>query len=117
LEAQVGAGGFESFVERAIVGDGLTDPLFKSGVLGGDSLDDIACPFGFQVADLAEQFANAVALKQKSVWAVLSASSALRARSRQVDLRALSVSTASRCCWLPVCRMASATAVFASGLV
>jgi hypothetical protein len=64
LEAQVGAGGFESFVERAIVGDELTDPLFKSGVLGGDSLDVIACPFGFQVADLAEQFANAVALKQ-----------------------------------------------------
>jgi hypothetical protein len=33
LEAQVGAGGFESFVERAIIGDELTDPLFKSGVL------------------------------------------------------------------------------------
>jgi hypothetical protein len=57
-------GGFESFVERAIVGDELTDPLFKRGVLGGDSLDVIACPFGFQVANLAEQFANAVALKQ-----------------------------------------------------
>jgi hypothetical protein len=62
LEAQVGPGGFESFVERAVVGGELTDALFQGGVLGGDPLDVILCPFGFQVADAAEEFANTGAL-------------------------------------------------------
>jgi hypothetical protein len=62
LEAQVRAGGFESFVECAAVGGELTDTLFEGGVLGGDPLDVILCPFGFQVTDLAEEFANTGAL-------------------------------------------------------
>ena len=62
LEAQVGPGGFESFVERPVVGGELTDALFEGGVLGGDLLDGILCPFSFQVADAAEELADAGAL-------------------------------------------------------
>ena len=62
LEPQVGPGGFESFVERAIVGAELAHAFFERGVLGGDSLDVIACPFGFQIADAPEEFADAGAL-------------------------------------------------------
>ena len=64
MEAQIGAGGFESFVERAVVGGELTNALFEGGVLGGDSLDIIVCPFGFQVSDAAEEFADAIALDE-----------------------------------------------------
>ena len=62
LEAQVGAGGFEPFVEGAVVGGELADALFERGVLGGDPLDGLLGPFGLQVADLAEEFADAGAL-------------------------------------------------------
>src|SRR6266498_3767065 len=62
LEAQVGAGGLESFVENAVVGGELADTLLQGGVLGGDPLDGFLGPFGFQVADLAEEFADAGAL-------------------------------------------------------
>jgi hypothetical protein len=62
LEAQVGAGGLEAFVEGAIVGGELADTLLQGGVLGGDPLDGFLGSFGFQVADLAEEFADAGAL-------------------------------------------------------
>jgi hypothetical protein len=62
LEADVGAGGFESFIEGAVVGAELAHALFEGGVLGGDPLNSILCPFGFQIADLAEEFADASAL-------------------------------------------------------
>jgi hypothetical protein len=62
LEAEVGAGGLESFVKGAVVGGELPDPLFEDGVLGGDPLDGLLDPFGFQVADLAEEFSDAGAL-------------------------------------------------------
>jgi hypothetical protein len=29
--------------------------LFEGGVLGGDPLDGILCPFGFQIADAPEE--------------------------------------------------------------
>jgi hypothetical protein len=62
LEAQVGPGGFESFVECAVVGAELAHALFERGVLRGDPLDVILCPFSLQIADAAEEFAEAVAL-------------------------------------------------------
>jgi hypothetical protein len=62
LEAQVGPGCFESFVEAAVVGAELSHAVFERGVLRGDSLDIILCPFGFQVADAVEEFADAIAL-------------------------------------------------------
>ena len=62
MEAQVGAGGFESFVEGAVVGAELTHALFERGVLGGDPLDGILRPFGLQVAGAAEEFTDARAL-------------------------------------------------------
>ena len=62
LEPQVGPGGFESFVERAVVGAELAHALFEGGVLGGDPLNVILCPFGFQIADTPEEFADAIAL-------------------------------------------------------
>src|ERR1700730_3622806 len=58
LEAQVGAGGLEAFVQGAVVGGELADALLECGVLGGDVLDRVLGPFGFQVADAAEQFAD-----------------------------------------------------------
>ena len=58
LEAQVGAGGFEPFIEGTAVGGELTDALFKGRVLGGDPFDVILCPLGFQVA--IRQLADAV---------------------------------------------------------
>jgi hypothetical protein len=62
LEPQVGAGGFETFVERAVVGAELAHALFEGGVLGGDPLNSILCPFGFQIADAAKELADASAL-------------------------------------------------------
>jgi hypothetical protein len=62
LEAQVGAGGFKPFIKRAVLGGELTDALFEGGVLGGDSLDVVVCPFGLQVADTAEELTDAGAL-------------------------------------------------------
>ena len=62
LEAQVGPGGFESFVEGAVVGGELAHALFEGGVLGGHPLNSILRPFGFQVADASEEFADASAL-------------------------------------------------------
>ena len=58
LEAQVGAGGVEAFVQGAVVGGELADTLLECGVLGGDALDRVLGPFGFQVADAAEQLAD-----------------------------------------------------------
>ena len=52
----------EPFVEGAVVGGELADALFEGGVLGGDALDRVLGPLGFQVADLAEEFADAGAL-------------------------------------------------------
>ena len=62
LEAQGGAGGFEAFVEGAVVGGELPDALFECGVLGGDALDRILSPLGFQVSDAAEEFSDTRAL-------------------------------------------------------
>ena len=58
MEAQVGAGGVEAFVQGAVVGGELADTLLEGGVLGGDALDRVLGPFGFQVADAAEQLAD-----------------------------------------------------------
>ena len=54
------------------------------------ALDRVLGPFGFQVADAAEEFADPGPLGEDLGWAVLSASSALSARSRQVASRASS---------------------------
>lgn len=62
LEAEVGARGLEPFVEGAVVGRQLADPLFEGGVLGGDPLEGLLGPFGLQVAELAEEFAETDAL-------------------------------------------------------
>jgi hypothetical protein len=62
LEPQVGPGSCETFVERAIVGAELAHALFEGGVLGGDPLDSILCPFGFEIADAAKENADASAL-------------------------------------------------------
>ena len=62
MEAQVGAGGLEAFVEGAVVGGELPDALFEGGVLGGDPLDGFLSPYGFQITDLAEKFTDAGAL-------------------------------------------------------
>jgi hypothetical protein len=94
--AQVGTGGFESFVERAVVDAELAHALFEGGVLGGDPLNSILCPFGFQIADAAKELADGSALGKDLAWAVLSASSALSARSRQVASRESSASASSR---------------------
>jgi hypothetical protein len=56
--AEVGAGRLEAFVEGAVVGGELADALLE----GGDPLNGFLGPFGFQVADLAEEFADAGAL-------------------------------------------------------
>jgi hypothetical protein len=64
LEPKVGPRGFESFVERAIVGAELAHAFFEHGVLGGDPLDVIPCPFIFQIADSPEELADASALGQ-----------------------------------------------------
>jgi hypothetical protein len=47
---------------RAVLGGELTDALFQGRVLGRDALNRILVPFGFQVADAAEEFADAGAL-------------------------------------------------------
>jgi len=62
LEPQVGAGGLQPLVQGAVVGGGLAEALFEGGVLGGDPLDGVLGPLGLQVADLAEEFADAGAL-------------------------------------------------------
>jgi hypothetical protein len=62
-----------------IVCDELADRLFECGVLGGDPLDGFFGPFGFQVADLAEELADADALVRISAWAASSPSSASKA--------------------------------------
>ena len=64
LEPQVGPGGCETFVECAVVGGELAHALFEGGVLGDDPLDGILCPFGFQIADAPEEFADASALSE-----------------------------------------------------
>ena len=117
LGPQVGPGGFKAFVENAVVGAELADALFECVVLGGDPLDGILCPFGFQIADTPEEFADAGALGVDLGVGGLKRIFGLRARSRQVSSRELSVSTKSRRRWSPACWMASATAAFASGLV
>lgn len=58
LEAEVGAGGLESFVEGAVGGGELADALFEGGVPGGDPLDGTLSPIGLQVAYLAKEFAD-----------------------------------------------------------
>ena len=58
LEPQVGTCGCQSFVEGAAVAGELADALFERGVFGGDALDGFLGPFGFQVADAAEEFAD-----------------------------------------------------------
>ena len=59
LEAHVGAGGLESFVQGPVVGGELPYSLFEGGVLGGDALDGPLGPLGLQVPDLAEELAEA----------------------------------------------------------
>lgn len=41
LEAEVGAGGLEAFVEGSVVGGELADALLEGGVLGGNPLDGL----------------------------------------------------------------------------
>ena len=55
-------GGCQAFLQGAVVGGELADVLLEGGVLGGDPLDGLFGPFGLQVADLAEEFADAGAL-------------------------------------------------------
>ena len=62
METQVGTGGLEPFVEGPVVGGELADSLLERGVLGGDPLDGLFGPLGLQVADLAEELADAGAL-------------------------------------------------------
>ncbi len=62
LEAQVGPGCLEAFVEGPVVGGELADALFEGGVLSGDPLDGFLGPFGLKVADLAQEFADAGSL-------------------------------------------------------
>ncbi|MGP3913886.1 hypothetical protein [Nonomuraea sp. 10N515B] len=59
LEAHVGARGLETFVEAAVIGGELTDPLLEGGVFSSDALDGFLGPLGFQVADLAEELPDA----------------------------------------------------------
>jgi hypothetical protein len=62
LEAHVRPCGLEPLVEGSVVGGELADALFEGGVLGGDALDGLLGPLGFEVADAAEDFADAGAL-------------------------------------------------------
>ncbi|MFC7592216.1 hypothetical protein ACFQYP_57185 [Nonomuraea antimicrobica] len=62
LEPDVGSGRLKAFVECAVLGGELTDTLPEGGVLGGDPDDGLLSPFGFQIADLAEEFGDAGAL-------------------------------------------------------
>jgi hypothetical protein len=64
LEPQDGPDGHETFVERAFVGGERAHALFECGVLGGDPLDGILWPFGFQIADAPEEFADASSLSE-----------------------------------------------------
>jgi len=120
LESEVGAGGLEPFVEGAVVGRQLADPLLEvgvlGGVLGGDPLDGLLRPLGLQVADLTEEFTDAGALGEDLGWAVLRASSAFRARSRQVASRSSSCWAVIRDRCSPASAIAVATAALASGL-
>jgi hypothetical protein len=62
LEAHAGPGGLKALVKGAVIGGKRADALLERGVLGGDALDGLLGPFGFQVADLAEELADAGAL-------------------------------------------------------
>jgi len=101
--------------QRAVVGGELAYALFEGGVLGGDPLDRILCPFGFRLRMRPKSSPMRVRWVRISVWANLSASSALRARSRQVASCGSSASVSSRIRWSPPSPVAPATAVFASG--
>jgi hypothetical protein len=46
-------GRFQPLVLGAGVGGELAEALLECGVLGGDAVDGILSPFGFQVADVA----------------------------------------------------------------
>jgi hypothetical protein len=46
---------------RPVVGAELAHALFEGGVLGGDPLNSILCPFGFHIADVAKKLADASA--------------------------------------------------------
>ena len=61
-EADVGAGGLESFLQGTVVLGELADALFEGGVLGGDLADDLRCPFAFGIAGLPHEGGYAVAL-------------------------------------------------------
>src|SRR6266571_1788094 len=63
LEPQVRPGGFESFVQGPVVGGELPYSLLEGGVLGGDALDGLLGPFGFQVPDLTQEISDAGALR------------------------------------------------------
>ena len=60
LEPQVGPCGFQPLLQGPVVGGELADALLEGGVLGGDALDGLLGPLGLQVADLAEELADAV---------------------------------------------------------
>src|SRR5260370_20435489 len=62
LDPQVRPRGFEPLVQGPVVGGELPYSLFEGGVLGGDALDGLLRPLGFQVPDLAEEFADPGAL-------------------------------------------------------
>ena len=95
MEAQVGAGGLEAFVQGAVVGGELAETLLECGVLGGDVLDRVLGPFGFQVAVRPSSSPIRVRWVMISWFAVLSACSALSARSRQLASPASSCSSAA----------------------
>ena len=61
-ESVVGACGGESFAELALLVGEFPDALFELGVLGDRALHRVRGVFGLQVADLAEQNGDALAL-------------------------------------------------------
>lgn len=62
LEPHVRPGCLQPFVQGPVVGGELPYSLFERGVLGGDALDGLLGPFGFQVPDLAQEISDAGAL-------------------------------------------------------
>ena len=62
MEAEVLACGLEFLLEGAVPGGERADALLEGGVLGGDPLDGFLGPLGLQVADLAEELADAFPL-------------------------------------------------------
>ncbi|WP_158888102.1 hypothetical protein [Amycolatopsis anabasis] len=116
LEAQVRAGGRQGLLHVAVVGGELAEALLERGVLRGDPLDGFLGPFGLQVADLGEEFADAGALGEDLDVGGFEGVLGVSARSRQVACW----SSRSASAWprrSSASTMAAATALRASGLL